>query len=150
MKVLQGKHIFIVEDDPLNRLVFRLALNKAGASVEFDACGNNTLSLLQTISGVDMILLDLMLPRGQSGYDLYQVIRTLPLRATTPIVAVSAIDPGRAITRTRAMGFQGFIPKPIDSETFPYQLAQILQGVSLWEEFTISELAKFNALTPYS
>jgi len=47
MKALQGKHIFIVEDDPLNRLVFRLALTKAGANVEFDAGGQNTMPFLQ-------------------------------------------------------------------------------------------------------
>lgn len=147
MKVLQSKRIFIVEDDSLNRLVFRLALTKAGASVEFDAGGQNSISGLQKFAPVDMILLDLMLARGQNGYDLFQTIRALPQFANTPIVAVSATDPSKGIARAKADGFNGFIPKPIDSDLFPQQLAHILEGNPIWEVQAISALSKLSAVS---
>jgi CheY-like chemotaxis protein len=137
MKVLQGKRIFIVEDDALNRLVFRLALTKAGATVEFDGGGINTLPLLQFKMPADLILLDLMLPLGQSGYDLFQDIRTLPPYARTPIVAVSATDPTTGAAQARALGFHGFIAKPVDIDLLPRDLAHILQGNTVWPEGTV-------------
>jgi CheY-like chemotaxis protein len=147
VKVLQNKRIFIVEDDSLNRLVFRLALTKAGAIVEFDSGGQNSLSVLQKFAPVDIILLDLMLARGQNGYDLFKDIRALSHFANTPIVAVSATDPSKGIARAKTDGFNGFIPKPIDSDLFPQQLAHILEGNPIWEVQAISALSKFGAVS---
>jgi CheY-like chemotaxis protein len=131
MKVLQDKNIFIVEDDSLNRLVFRLILTKVGATVAFDTSGQNALSFLQKSAPVDIILLDLMLTHGQNGFDLFQAIRALPHYANTPIVAVSAIDASQGIP-------------PIDSDLFPHQLAHILEGQAIWEGQSSSTLSRFN------
>lgn len=140
MKVLQGKRILIVEDDALNRLVFRLALTSAGATVEFDGGGINTLIFLQSRLPADLILLDLMLPRGQSGYELFQEIRALPLYARIPIVAVSATDPAQGAVRAWTLGFRGFIAKPIDADLLPRDLAQVLQGNSVWPQGTVPSM----------
>lgn len=144
MKVLHNKHIFIVEDDPLNRLVYRLALTKAGATIEFDSGGANAVPLLQKIAPVDMIILDLMLARGYTGYNIFQTIRALPQFATTPIIAVSATDASKGIIRAQAEGFNGFIAKPIDSDLFPSQLAQIMAGVPIWESHSHSASSGLN------
>lgn len=144
MKALQDKHIFIVEDDSLNRLVFRLVLTKVGATVAFDTSGQNALSFLQKFAPVDIILLDLMLTHGQNGFALFQAIRALPECANTPIVAVSAIDASKGIPRAQDDGFNGFIAKPIDSDLFPQQLAQILEGQAIWEGQSSSTLSRFN------
>jgi CheY-like chemotaxis protein len=131
MTILHGKRILIVEDDALNRLVFRLVLTKAGASLEFDG-GGNFLAFSQPRTPVDLILLDLTLPLGQCGYQLFQAIRALPAFRRTPIVAVSATDPDIGMARTRALGFHGFIPKPIDADRLPRDLAHVLRGNDLW------------------
>jgi len=93
-----------------------------------------------------MILLDLMLARGNNGYDFFQAIRALPQFTYTPIVAVSATDASKGIPRAQADGFSGFIAKPIDSDLFPQQLAHILQGRAIWEGQGNSTLSKFNTI----
>jgi CheY-like chemotaxis protein len=130
--LLQGKRIFIVEDNIQNRVVFKMMLVCEGASVEFDRWGRDALWRLQAFKNVDLIILDLMLPGGFSGYDIFDEIRTLPEYDNVPIIAVSAAEPSIAIPKTRDMGFAGFIAKPIDGELFPQQIVRLIAGERVW------------------
>lgn len=130
--ILKDKRIFIVEDNMQNRLVFQMALIRHGASVDFERWGRDTLYHLQNLSRVDLIVLDLMLAEGVTGFDLFDQIRGLEKYATVPIIAVSAMDPSIAIPKLRKQGFSGFIAKPIDNALFPKQLASIIAGESVW------------------
>lgn len=130
--ILKDKRIFIVEDNMQNRLIFQMALIRQGASVDFERWGRDTLYHIQNISRIDLIVLDLMLADGVSGFDIFDQIRALPKYNAVPIVAVSAMDPSIAIPKTRAQGFSGFIAKPIDNVLFPKQLASILEGEKVW------------------
>lgn len=129
---LLGKHIFVVEDNLENRIITRLMLGKSGAILEFDMWGRDTVHKLLAFTPVDLILLDLMLPRGASGYNIYKDIREHEALKAVPIVAVSAADPSTALPICRRMGFQGFIAKPLDDELFPAQLTQVLNGQEVW------------------
>ena len=129
---LKDKRIFIVEDNMQNRVVFQMAFIRHGALVDFERRGRETLARLNEIPGVDLIILDLMLSEGVSGFDLYDEIRAVPKYAATPIVAVSAMDPSLAIPKTLAKGFSGFIAKPIDNHLFPKQIARIMEGEAVW------------------
>jgi CheY-like chemotaxis protein len=132
--LLAGKSIFIVEDNLQNRLVFQMALVRHGAVVEFERWGRNTLASL-TIQGqkqFDVICLDLMLAHDVSGFDVFSQIRALPAFDQVPIVAVSAMDAAIAVPKARALGFSGFITKPINSNLFPKQLAKVMAGEKIW------------------
>jgi CheY-like chemotaxis protein len=129
---LKGKHIFIVEDNTENRVVFQMIFIKHGVTVSFERWGRGTISRLQGILQVDLIILDLMLAHNVSGFDLYDEIRSLPRMAGVPIIAVSAMDPATAIPKTRARGFDGFIAKPIDNHMFPMQISAVLEGQEVW------------------
>jgi CheY-like chemotaxis protein len=137
MQLLQGKQIFIVEDNFQNRIVFQMALVRHGAVVEFERWGSETIYRLKNLSHVsqiDLVLLDLMLAEGVNGYDVFDEIRAEPKFTAVPIVAVSAMDPGAALPRVRAKGFAGFIAKPIDVHLFPKQLAAIIDGEHVWHK----------------
>ncbi len=129
---LKGKHILIVEDNVENRVVFQMIFIKHGANVEFERWGPYIGRHLRGNSQFDLIILDLMLSQGVSGFDLYDEIRALPQYAKVPIIAVSAMDTSVAIPQTRAKGFDGFIAKPIDNHLFPQQIALILEGQQVW------------------
>lgn len=129
---LKGKLIFVVEDNLQNRIVFQMSLLRHGAKTEFERWGRDAVSRLAHLSNVDLIILDLMLFNGISGLDLIGEIRALPRYISTPIVAVSAMDPSVAIPQVRARGFNGFIAKPIDDQLFPKQIAALLTGETLW------------------
>jgi CheY-like chemotaxis protein len=130
--ILKDKRIFIVEDNMQNRLVFQMALIRHGASVDFERWGRDTLYHLQNVSRVDLIVLDLMLAEGITGFDIFDQIRTLSKYDLVPIIAVSAMDPSIALPKTKKQGFSGFIAKPIDNVQFPKQLASVINGEHVW------------------
>lgn len=130
--LLEGKRIFVVEDNLQNRVIFKMILMCQGAWVEFDRWGRDALWRLQAFRDVDLIILDLMLPSGFSGYTIFDEIRNLPEFDRVPIIAVSASEPSVAIPRTQQQGFAGFIAKPIDDDLFPKQVARIIAGEKVW------------------
>ncbi|MBX3061851.1 MAG: response regulator [Anaerolineae bacterium] len=130
--LLKGKRIFIVEDNLSNRVVFQMMLLVEGATIEFERWGRDAVLRLQRFSDVDLIILDLMLHNGVSGYDIFQEIRQRPEFDKIPIVAVSAADASVAIPKTQQMGFSGFIAKPINDDVFATYLAAILAGEQVW------------------
>lgn len=129
---LTGKRIFIVEDDLNNRIVVEMLLSNNGAHTSFERWGTDTVKLLQRFAPVDVIILDLMFPKGISGYEIFDEIRQDDAFKTVPIVAVSAAEPNEAIRKTKAKGFAGFIAKPIDFRLFPQQIAAIIAGENIW------------------
>jgi two-component system, cell cycle response regulator DivK len=134
--ILQDKRIFVVEDDVTNMAIMAVLLRTWGAHVIQDHWNSATLDMINRHLPLDIILLDLMLRHGLSGYEIFQEIKKRPALATIPIVAVSAADPGVEIPRTQEMGSNGFIGKPLDPRKFPDQVLQCIEGQSLWETRT--------------
>ena len=134
MSLLENKTIFVVEDDASNLAIIRTILRRQKAIVPFDHWGDHTLSgMLKQSSRLDLILLDLKLPSDITGHDIFESIKKEPSLNDVPIVAVSAADPVVEIPRTKRMGFNGFIAKPIQFYLFPKQIAAILDGEEIWE-----------------
>ncbi|GAB4521869.1 MAG: cell-cycle response regulator DivK [Anaerolineae bacterium] len=134
MPLLKGKRIFIVEDNIANRAIEQMILEKNGATTATERYGVHTANRLKSFMPVDMIIMDLMLPEGVSGFDVADELRQHTEFAEIPVVAVSASDPAESMPRARSSGFSGFISKPIDFELFPKQIARILDGENIWFE----------------
>jgi CheY-like chemotaxis protein len=130
--ILANKRILIVEDNIQNRVIYRIMMVRHGAQVEFDNWGERVVENMKAWGKFDAIVLDLMLPRGVSGFDVQQAIRTEADYAQVPIIAVSAADAALAIPMTQNSGFSGYIAKPINDTLFPQQIARIIQGEKLW------------------
>jgi CheY-like chemotaxis protein len=130
--LLQGKSIFVVEDNLQNRVVFQMTMITHGATLEFERWGRDTVRRLQACRCVDLIILDLMLYGGVSGYDIFKEIRGHSQFDHIPIIAVSAAEPSIAIPKAQQMGFAGFIAKPINDDLFPDQIARIMAGEPIW------------------
>jgi CheY-like chemotaxis protein len=131
--LLKDKLVFIVEDNTQNRVIFQVILIRQGARVEFERWGKDAVYRLKSFKQVDVIVLDLALAQGVSGYDIFDEIRALPQFEKVPIVAVSATDPVIGIPKTKLKGFNGFIAKPIDDVEFPRQLAKVIDGETVWD-----------------
>jgi CheY-like chemotaxis protein len=132
--ILKNKVIFILEDQVPNRAIMQLLLEREGATVIFERWGFETVKRMKESPQIDIALLDLMLPRGITGYDVFDMIRSEKEFENIPIVAVSASDTAVAIPKTKTKGFAGFIHKPVDYDLFPKQIAMLLTGVSIWIE----------------
>lgn len=134
MKLLTDKRIFIVEDNLANRAIEQMILERNGAVTAIERFGMDTLDKLRAFAPVDLIIMDLMLPNGVSGFDVADEIRQDGRFVQTPIVAISASDPAEATPKARAKGFVGYISKPIDFDKFPKQIARLLAGEQIWFE----------------
>lgn len=131
-RMLQGKRIYIVEDSPTNMDILERILRQHGATIFQDAWGFYAPEKIKQLMPVDLILLDLMLPCRMSGYDIFDKIKAKVDLASIPIVIVTASDANLELTKARNKGFNGFIQKPIDQETFPRMLASVLDGNTVW------------------
>lgn len=130
--LLSGKRIFVVEDDAANVAIVAYILKMQGAEVFHDYWGLKALERLESLLPIDAILIDLMLPKGVSGYDVFRQLQKQPRLAEIPVVVVTASDPTAEMNKARGMGFQGFISKPIDHSTFPKFIASIIDGKPVW------------------
>lgn len=117
--------ILVIEDNAAN-----LAL------VEYlcQAAGHRTLSATDGAGGVrsarealpDLILCDLQMP-VLDGYEVLQQLRADPATRPIPIVAVTAFSGARDRTRVMSAGFDGYLSKPIDPETFVAEIESYLR-----------------------
>lgn len=131
--MLNGKHIFILEDDVRNLAVLSVLLRKNGASLIYDTWGDTTLrNLLNSPFDIDLILLDLMISDNVTGYDVFDAIQEIEELRDVPVVAVSAADPDVEIPKARSKGFRGFISKPIKLHNFVDKLIDVMNGKSVW------------------
>ncbi|MCA9970737.1 MAG: response regulator [Anaerolineales bacterium] len=132
METLTGRRIAVIEDNVTNLAVFATTLRRQGASVIQDAWNTGTTELLLENLPVDLILLDIMLRRGVSGYDVFDAWQAYPELRDIPVVAVSSLDAETEIPKAQARGFAGFISKPISVVNFPGQIAACLAGEKVW------------------
>lgn len=114
-------HVVHIEDRAENRLLVRKLLEARGHRVS-DAADGITGIDLALAETPDLVLIDINIP----GLDGYEVVTRLRGRlSTTPLVAVTAEgDRSRAL----ALGFDGYIGKPIRMGTFAQQLEDFQAG----------------------
>jgi CheY-like chemotaxis protein len=129
---LEHKTIFVIEDDPTNLAVIRIALMRYGASVPFDHWGDTTLKTILQLAQVDLILLDLKLPGKANGYDILAAIKEQPSLAKVPVVIVSASDADVEVPKAREKGASGFISKPINRTQLVSSIEIVLNGGQIW------------------
>jgi signal transduction histidine kinase len=115
--------ILHIEDDPSSRLLVRKLLGAAGHEVIDAAAGLEGLRLAGEI-GPELILVDINIP-DLDGYEVALRLRSDPRHKRTPIVAITA--EGDRDT-SLAVGFDGFLEKPIDARRFPRAIARFLDG----------------------
>ena len=129
---LERKRIFIVEDNVANMTVYAVTLKNKGAFVFQEFWNVNTINILLEKLPIDIVLLDLKLHDGVSGYDIFDQIKSNEKLKSIPILAVSATDPEIELPKTREKGFDGFISKPISVRDFPDQVLSVINGKSVW------------------
>lgn len=128
--------VLVVEDNADNLFIL-MDILKEDVGVKYcnaRASGWQLFKLLESQPQleVDLILLDIQIPR-EDGYLVLQQIRENPRLQNTIVVAVTANVLPQDIARARSAGFNGFIGKPIDADRFPTQINRILQGEDVWE-----------------
>jgi len=74
----------------------------------------------------DLVLCDVLMP-GIDGYEFARRFKADTARFETPLVAVTALAMAGDRERVAAAGFDGYIGKPIEPETFVAQVESYLK-----------------------
>ena len=121
---LAGKHILIVDDDVRNIFSLTSVLEDAGMQVSFAENGRDALTLLDSRPGIDLVLLDVMMP-GMDGYETTRTIRQRAEFAELPIVTLTAKAMKGDREKSIEAGASDYIPKPVDPD-------RLLSVVASW------------------
>ncbi|HXV21682.1 MAG TPA: response regulator [Desulfuromonadales bacterium] len=110
---LRDKGVLLVDDDMRNLFALAKVLEQRGLRVVKAEAGDKAISLLREGAGVDLILMDIMMP-GLDGYQTTRAIRELGIR--TPIIALTAKAMKEDRDKCLAAGADDYLAKPVDTD----------------------------------
>jgi signal transduction histidine kinase/CheY-like chemotaxis protein len=127
---LQGGHVLVCEDHPINQELVRMLLEKKGLQVEMAEDGQKGLDLFcaSVPHFYDAILMDIRMPI-LDGFAATEKIRALarPDAATVPIIAMTANAFAEDVQKCLATGMNDHLAKPLDPEKLYATLAKYVQ-----------------------
>lgn len=117
--------VLLVEDDAVNQFVATQLLTRQGVQVITAEDGETALRILAG-QRVRLVLMDIGMP-GMDGFETTARLREAggPM-ASVPVVALTANVLPETVARSRTVGMQGFIAKPIKLEELLGTLARIV------------------------
>ncbi len=104
--------ILVADDDPTNRDLLGRRLARDGHHVAFATDGREALALAEA-GGLDLVLLDLMMPE-LDGDEVLRRMKVSPELRDLPVLMISAHDEHASMGRCIAMGADDYLPKPFD------------------------------------
>jgi CheY-like chemotaxis protein/CHASE3 domain sensor protein len=127
-RALEGRRILLVDDDIRNIFSLSSALEHKGMSVEIARNGFEAIEKLDTVSDIDLVLMDVMMP-GMDGLEATRRIRADARFRNLPIIAITA----KAMTDDQelclAAGSTDYLAKPIDLDRLYSLLRVWMPGV---------------------
>jgi len=122
---LMMARILIIEDTKLNIDLFTTLLTYAGHVTFVAECALPGIEMAQTMSP-DLILMDIQM-LGMDGIQATQILRADPRTQNIPIAAVTALAMSGDRERLLSIGFDAYIPKPIDTEQFIADVVKLIE-----------------------
>lgn len=114
-KVLEGKHILLVDDDPDIIQSIEAAFEPTGAIIQTATNGNKAVEMCEA-STPDLLILDMMLP-GRSGFLVLEKVKARKPRNAKPFVVMITGNPGgRHKQYAESLGVSEYFHKPVKLE----------------------------------
>ena len=104
--------ILIVDDEPDNRTLLELILEREGFVTTSATCGEDALECVY-LAPPNLILLDVMMP-GMDGYEVTRRLKADPATRRIPIMIMSAASDSTSLARATAVGAEDFLIKPLE------------------------------------
>ena len=114
-KNLEGKKILLVDDDMRNTYSLAKIFRGEKLEVFIASSGAKALEVLSENQDIDMILMDIMMPK-MDGYEVNRAIREIENYKETPIIAVTANAMIGDKEKCLESGANDYMSKPIDIE----------------------------------
>ncbi|WP_319380364.1 response regulator [Thiomicrorhabdus sp.] len=146
---LNGLRVLLAEDNPINQQIATELLQFQGAEVTLATNGQEVLDQLnaKTNDHFDLLLLDLQMP-VMDGYETAKTIRSNSTFNNLPIFAMTAHVLDEEKQRTKALGINGHIDKPIDPEKLYQTLEHFVAKPTIAPSKQTSEESNANSILP--
>ena len=122
--VLASKKVLIIDDDMRNIFALTSLLERYDMQVLYAENGRDGIDMLKSIPGIDVALVDIMMPE-MDGYEAMRLIRDMPEFRQTPLIALTAKAMKGDREKCIEAGASDYITKPADSE-------QLLSLLRVW------------------
>jgi two-component system cell cycle response regulator len=117
--------ILLIDDNETNIELMSYLLEAFGYRVQTGHSGAEGLEMARQ-QVPDLIICDVLMP-GMDGYEVARRLGADPQLAAVPLVAVTALAMVDDREKILGCGFDDYIAKPIDSETFVDEIAALLK-----------------------
>ncbi len=121
---LLGKTVLLVDDDARNIFALSSVLERRGMRVLTATTGNEAIALLDSMPGITIVLMDIMMPE-MDGYQTMQVIRRNAAFRRLPIIALTAKAMKGDREKCLEAGASDYLAKPVNTE-------QLLSALRMW------------------
>jgi CheY-like chemotaxis protein len=123
-EVLQGRKVLVVDDDARNIFALTSLLENHDVEVLSATNGRQAIDILQNTPGVEMVLMDIMMPE-MDGYETMREIRKDAAFRTLPILALTAKAMKGDREKCLEAGASDYISKPVNTD-------QLLSLMRVW------------------
>ena len=127
----------IVDDDAVNRLMARAALESVGWGVEEAETGREALVAFQQLHP-DVVLLDIMMPE-MDGFAACPALRKLLGGEHTPVLIMTGLDDYDSITKAYDAGATDFLTKPLNGLLLTHRVRYIARPSRVLQELRASQ-----------
>ncbi|MEA3544179.1 MAG: PAS domain S-box protein, partial [Thermodesulfobacteriota bacterium] len=120
------KEVLYIEDNPVNvDFMHDFFVELGNLRLVVATTGEEGVSMALT-RVPELILLDINLP-DIDGFQVYQQLKENLRTEFIPVVVVSADATKKTLKRVQKMGFEGYLPKPIDTELLHKTIIDVLE-----------------------
>lgn len=119
-KIQSPLTVLVVDDDDIQRLLCREALEQSGVTVLEANDGEPAIEVFNA-NHIDIILLDVMMLE-LDGFETCRRIRRLEKGRYTPILMMTGLEDVESIDYAYRVGATDFVTKPINHSVLPYRI----------------------------
>jgi len=121
------KKVLVVDDNPVSRELIREVLEGPHQLILEAEDGEEALEKVFQ-EEPDVVLLDIQLP-VLDGYEVLRRIRGNPRFSRLPVIALTALAMREDCEKAFALGFDGYVTKPIDVASLRSRIGSLLGDV---------------------
>ena len=130
---LEGVHVLLVEDNPVNMLIGVSTLEQWGIDVVQATDGREAIEAVERAVAsrrpFDVVLMDVQMPR-LSGHEAARHLRRQHTAEALPIIALTAAALVSEREEALAAGMNDFLTKPLDATTLRKALVRVVENHS--------------------